>query len=669
MPTAKKAMLLGIDAPMVARFYHYAQEGRMPRVKQLLDSGVWGANCLPPFPSITPPNWTTLATGATLATHKITCFNVHVPGDPLDKTHQGFDSGEVQAEYIWEAAEKAGKKAIVVNYPTSWPPRMKDSVQIAGAGLSLNEWRERDIVGEAFRVSLADDQLWTSGFKPAATDVDLVPAKGWQNAPRAAKALEAELPVEYRKAKNPVKAQTWYALILDSEGQGFDRVLVCDGKDAAAPLADLRVGQWSETLMREFSVAKGPSKAALKFKLMELSADGGRFELYRTALCALEGWDFPAGLAAELPFKGLPLPYPGYNAIKLGWIDVPTLNEIVELAHEWLAEVAHYLVTHKEWSLYYMHVHTTDWAYHVFANMVDPKLAPSEEEYQKYLAADRYMYESLDRLIARILEGVDLDETVVLLTSDHGAKPTGAIFMAGQVLQDAGLISFLPSEGEEEEGHPFHPVTYPQGVEPWGSGDLKLKFKKFGKIDWSKTKAMFQRSCHIYVNLKGRDPQGCVDPADYEQVRDEVIKALYDYTDPATGRKPIVFALRKEDARFLHFAGDYVGDVIYATSGEYHGQHGGQLGSEQYGESGDLRSLFLLSGPGVKKGVTLERTIWLQDVVPTLCYLADLPVPEQCEGGVVYQALEDPNQARNRYHALERRYEKMRKSLDRAPMC
>jgi len=668
MAHAKKIMLLGIDAPIVSRFYQYAQEGRMPRTKRWLDNGVWGANCIPPFPSITPPNWTTLATGATIATHKISCFNVHVPGDPLDKVHQGFDSREVQAEFIWEAAEKAGKKAIVINYPTSWPPRMKDGVQIAGSGLAPNEWRDKDIPGEGYRATLADDQLWTTGFKPAATDVELSPAKGWRNAPAAKKALEAELPLEYRRAREKVKAQTWYALLLDSQGRGYDRVIISETKDAASPLADLKVGNWSETIIREFQPASGPCRAAFRFKLMELSADGENFALYRTALCALGGWDFPVGLAAELPLKGLPMPYPGYNAIKLGWIDVPTLNEIVDLAHEWLGEVAHYLVTHKEWDLFYMHIHTTDWAYHTFANMVDPQLTPNQEEYQKYLAADIHMYEALDRLMARVTEGVDEEETVILLTSDHGAKPTGSIFKAGQVLVDAGLIAFLPGEGEEEMA-PHHPVTYPEGVEPWGSGDLRLKFDKFGKIDWAKTRAMVQRSCHIYVNLKGRDPHGCVEPADYEKVRDEVIKALYDYTDPRTGRKPIVFALRKEDARFLHMAGDHVGDVIYTTLGDYHGQHGGQLGTEQYGGIGDLRSLFLLAGPGVKKGVTLERTIWLQEVVPTLCYLADLPVPEQCEGAIIYQALEDPNQALNRYLTLQRRYEKMRKSLDRAPMC
>ncbi len=114
---------------------------------------------------------------------------------------------------------------------------------------------------------------------------------------------------------------------------------------------------------------------------------------------------------------------------------------------------------------------------------------------------------------------------------------------------------------------------------------------------------------------------------------------------------------------------DLCGDVVYSVRAEFIGQHGGILGTQRYGGSGDLRSLFILSGPGVRQDVVLERTIWLQDVVPTLCYLADLPVPQNCEGAIVYQALEDPNQALNRYQSLERRYEKMRKSLDRAPMC
>ena len=81
MSTAKKVMVIGLDAIIARQVYRYAQDGHMPRVKRLLDTGVFANNCLPPFPGITPPNWSTLATGATAVTHNITCFNVHVPGD------------------------------------------------------------------------------------------------------------------------------------------------------------------------------------------------------------------------------------------------------------------------------------------------------------------------------------------------------------------------------------------------------------------------------------------------------------------------------------------------------------------------------------------------------------------------------------------------------------
>ena len=58
---------------------------------------------------------------------------------------------------------------------------------------------------------------------------------------------------------------------------------------------------------------------------------------------------------------------------------------------------------------------------------------------------------------------------------------------------------------------------------------------------------------------------------------------------------------------------------------------------------GGLKGLFVLNGPGIKKGARLQRTVHLTDLVPTLCYLLDLPVPEHTEGAVIYQAFQDPN--------------------------
>lgn len=51
-----------------------------------------------------------------------------------------------------------------------------------------------------------------------------------------------------------------------------------------------------------------------------------------------------------------------------------------------------------------------------------------------------------------------------------------------------------------------------------------------------------QRTCYVYINPKGRNPQGIVDPEEYEELREEIIDALYDYVHPETGRKPAALA-------------------------------------------------------------------------------------------------------------------------------
>lgn len=160
-------------------------------------------------------------------------------------------------------------------------------------------------------------------------------------------------------------------------------------------------------------------------------------------------------------------------------------------------------------------------------------------------------------------------------------------------------------------------------------------------VDWAKTRAIGEGAVHIWINLKGRDPHGIVEPADYRRVQDEIINCLYDYKDPETGKRPVVLALRKEDARFIGLHGDWVGDVIYGISGDFGAQHAPQVPTAQYG-IGDLHGLFALSGANIRQGVALERTVWIQDMVPTICYIAGWPVPRDAEGAVVFQALQDP---------------------------
>ena len=76
-----------------------------------------------------------------------------------------------------------------------------------------------------------------------------------------------------------------------------------------------------------------------------------------------------------------------------------------------------------------------------------------------------------------------------------------------------------------------------------------------------------------------------------------------------------------------------------------------------------MKGLLILKGPGLKKGFALKQTVNIADLVPTLCYLAKLPFPQQCEGRVIYQALEDKDQHLTELRELQERYDKLEETI------
>jgi len=646
----KKAMIFGIDAPIAPRLYKYCKEGKLPTLARIIDNGVWAKYALVPLPTITPTGWTSISTGAWPGTHCVTDFNVHNPGDSLDVTHPGFLSGDVKAEYVWNAIARAGKKSVIVNYPTTWPPNIKDGYQIGGAGVSVNMWlgvgAEADQplhvpetemvfpftehgaeVGRGMRwtpwnhrplASLSYAILFsTKKFEKTPRMVprllELREPSGWSNVPSARRALEADVVVTPSGPRYEMETPVWHMLVLDTKGEGYDRVVICEAKDAASPMADLRLGQWSPVITREFQTEVGPKKASFALKLQRLSKDAQDLLLYHSAICALDGWAYPESLAAEIKSeKGMPFyGASGFHSFNLGYgADTDTLFEIAEFERQWLSDACTYILKNKPWDLFMMHYHLPDGAYHTLEGLVDAGLLdPGSKLYQEI---ELGVYQKCDQLAADLLACVDEDETVFAMTSDHGATGHGPELNRQNILEEAGL----------------------------------MVRDKDGKVDWSKTKAYAQRVVYVYVNLKGRDPHGIVEPGEeYSQVQEEIIKALTDYVSPVNGKRPIRLALRKEDARVLGLYGDYVGDVVYAMREDFNGTHGPMLPTGEFATESGMSSaagIFAIAGPGIKKGVELERNVQAVDLVPTICYLLGWPMPKDAEGAVIYQALEDP---------------------------
>ena len=97
-----KVFVIGIDGmdPKITR--RMVDEGKLPHIKKMIEMGSARRDLvlLGAMPTITPPMWTTLATGAYPATHGITCYWNQHPTD-IGRFQYAFDSSQCLAEPVW----------------------------------------------------------------------------------------------------------------------------------------------------------------------------------------------------------------------------------------------------------------------------------------------------------------------------------------------------------------------------------------------------------------------------------------------------------------------------------------------------------------------------------------------------------------------------------------
>lgn len=609
-----KAIIIGLDGAIVPRLYRFCKEGYLPTINRIfMEEGVWARNCLVPMPAFTSPNWSAIATGAWPSTIEITDFNIHVPGDELNVTHRGLFSDDVHAETLYESMAKSGKKSILLNYPCTWPPKMSENViVIGGAFIQLNYWsRKVPLVGGKVEgaegstleaptsVAYSNLRLYSTQEYSGSTVIKFQETNDWKNLDSLGTVIAAEMPLKFGKdSLYKIEPVTWHILLQD------EKSIICENKDPLTAMCTLTEGQWSPPITKEFQTEKGPKKAVFRVKLLELSPNADKFRLLLSNIAATDGWSYPASIAAEIESKeGLPGPGMPWSRYELGWFDIDTAVELANMETAFLGDAANYLLNNKKWNLFMMHAHAIDLMYHGTINSLndpDPVLREPFEE------AELATYQSIDEMCAKIFSCAD-DNTIMAIISDHGSNPAGENFNINSVLEQKGLLS---RDGK-------------------------------GRVDWSRTKAIGEGSSHIWINMKGRDPHGIVEQGkEYSEIQKTIIKCLYEYNDLKSGEKPIVLAMKREDARMIGMHGNYIGDVIYGLQGGFGAQHAGQVPTAQYG-IGDMHGLFALSGTNIKKGVELERTVWNLDLVPTICHLTRWPVPKQTEGAVIYQALVD----------------------------
>jgi predicted AlkP superfamily phosphohydrolase/phosphomutase len=640
----KKVVLIGIDSLMPAFVDKFVREGRLPNLKRLMEEGVY-AEALPSPPTLTSTNWTTIATGAEPTTHGVTDFLAHHSGEPLDKMADGFLSTYCQAEQIWVTAEKVGRQCIILDYPNSYPVNIKEGIHVGEHGLPSASLKQI-----SFPTLYSTEEAGAPILRgyPEVAKIDLQPAtdnwtKPFESRKPLLEALVAIVPpvtpvVKIILGKTPSSqgVKNLHLLVVDSLGAGYDRVLLFERKDKSGLVADLKVGQWSEWIVTDFEVDGESKEGAFRAKLLELSPTANLCKLYFSQVYPTQGWSYPEEVCQELVKHCGPFTPHAYHLfpVILGWIDKETYLEENDCQAKWFANASVYLLKNYDWDLFMLKWHSPDHVKHCYWGHIDP-VSPGYDpakapEYWEVMARN---YEMVDKMVGQIGEAVG-EDAVVMVVSDHGHIAHVNSVYINNALAQAGLLTFKDD----------------------GSG-----------VDWSKTRAYAQRSMHVYVNLKGRDPQGIVQPgAEYEEVQDSIIAALLDLKDPSTGQHAINLALKNEDAAWLGLSGPRAGDVIYTMEAGYtsittssgdstvfekqargdypawgvaESHHGQYLASVSF-SIGSMKAILMAKGPGLKKGYRRARPISLRDVAPTISHLMGIPAPAQSEGAILMDILE-----------------------------
>jgi len=441
---ASKAIVVGIDAPIVPRLHRYCREGHLPTIKRLfVDGGVWAGNCLVPLPTVTPPNWAAISTGAWPSTVHITDFNVHVPGEPLNKTRQGMFSEDVQAETLYEALARVEKKSILLNYPSTWPPKVEDSIVVGGNSLSINGWSQRvpldmRILPGGGQVAAGEPTglntysgpgLYATEELPGGTVLQFQAPNGWKDISGSSEGMAAEMPLKFTSCLYKMSPVTWHILVRDGKAK------VCESRDADTSMATLTEGEWSPVIAREFQTERGMKKALFRMKLLALSPDTTRFRLLVTSIAAADGWSHPESIATEITSaEGLPGPGSPWGGYARKWYDLDTVVELEHMENAFFGDAAAYLLSNKPWDFYMMHAHAPDSMYHAISNQLDN---PDPDKRRPFEEAELAMYQSIDEMCAKIFGCAD-ENTIMAMVSDHGAKPTTGIFGPNFVLRQGG---------------------------------------------------------------------------------------------------------------------------------------------------------------------------------------------------------------------------------------
>ena len=605
--TVAKAIVVAWDGAVPGFVQEMLREGQLPNLAKLIEGGAFADDVKAVFPSKTAPGFASLMTGAPPRVTGIS--GNRVPRAPRSEftileSLAGFSEAPLQAEPIWSAALRAGKKSVVSHIPAFAGELSEQVVRFSGYTL---------IVGR--------DGIVT---KRAMQSESLQP---WKNLPAS------ELPpIEIAFGVGETR---FYGLLIDDPADnqsGYDTLLIASEPDAQQIKARLKPAAagidrelfWSNPVAVK---ASGNREAKIYFRLFDLKPDGSDFFLYYTRpvrdLAVPKAPVAPnltartfIGNGASILYNqgafGRTIPNGG-----LGTAEARYLETVIMAQHQFM-ETNRWAIEQLPWDLFLAYVPFPDEAEHLWRGYLDPMLAT----YKPNLAAQlrpilQQVYRTDDAFLGLLLDKRP-PNTLLALISDHGMQGITKKIALNRVLQESGLLVL--------DAH--------------------------GKVDLTKTRVIYPSVNNGYLLINSTDRKGGIVPPEQRaalvgRIRD-LLRSIRD------GDRPVVTAVHDADVDGLAMGigGSLGGDLYIDLAHGYdfdprigpgpvisevdpYGNHGANP------EEASMRTLMVFNGPGIRAGRKLSH-VRIIDFAPTLAALLHLPPPKNASGRVLSEALEQP---------------------------
>lgn len=664
---AEKIIILGIDGMDPRLTKKYLDAGIMPNLKKYLEHGSAREDLvlLGAHPTITPPMWTTLSTGAYPNTHGITCFWNQHPSK-IDTFRYANDSHNCKAEQLWNVFAEAGKKTLVWHWPgCSWPPT-SDSENLAvvegtqpssiNYGIGSTERAKLYYFDEAYQTEQVfdDNGVKISGVGCVVDDMD-VKEEGFDvqaslsvpdPQPISMDATEGEChaygkPVFH--TESPLKAAKNWAVqgegdkefevtfsdgmirrvgLLRKNADGiYDTIEIYKSKKDNSPLLTLKNNEYVVSVLDERVKHDEKVMTTASWYAIDVDPKGSKFKLWIGNSTKLNCDDLfsPKSLYQEVISACGEIPSIE-NGSNYG-PDAHLVKDIMCVTWQyydaWQAKAINTLIEQDGYEVVFSHLHNVDSFGHI---VWEERNAFGNEEHEiAYEEVFKQVYMDTDAYLGEFLHLLDKGWCVVI-TSDHGLLTK----------EEPGICPSIGDAFVINTG-----IMRELGYTVMVRDD---KGKETRQIDYSKTKAVASRGNHIYLNMKGRYEYGIVDESEKYELETQIINDLYAYRNK-DGKRVIGLAMRNKDAALLGMSGPDCGDIIYFVEEGFNRVHGDALSTFIGNSDTSVSPLFIIAGEGVKHNHYTNRVIRQVDVAPTIAVIGGVRMPHECEGAPVYQIL------------------------------